>query len=118
VRRLLAFLTCGVMLLWPVAPAGAAEVLQVRSASLLQVGDRNRSYPVRLACIAIPAEREAEAAEWLRRELPRRARVNLRPTGSRDGTLVAEVTRLEDDMDLGRALVAADLARSTCPPTA
>lgn len=31
----------------------AAEVLQVREATLLQVGDRNRNYSVRLACIEV-----------------------------------------------------------------
>mgnify|MGYP006286328277 CR=1 FL=1 len=31
-------------------PAQAAEVLQVRSGSVLQIGDGNRNYTVRLAC--------------------------------------------------------------------
>ena len=33
--------------------AFAAEVLQVRSATLLQVGDRNRNYSVQLACVQV-----------------------------------------------------------------
>ncbi len=73
----------------------AAEVLQVRSGTLLQIGDGNRNYTVRLACLAVTPEANAEAVAWLRQQLPRRSRVNLRPVGSEDGILVARVNRLE-----------------------
>ena len=73
----------------------AAEVLQVRSGTLLQIGDGNRNYTVRLACLAVTPEANAEAVAWLRQQLPRRSRVNLRPVGSDDGILVARVSRLE-----------------------
>ena len=36
-----------------VSPASAAEVLQVRTPSLLQVGDRNRTYTVELPCLTV-----------------------------------------------------------------
>jgi hypothetical protein len=102
-------------LLPAVAPAAAAEVLQVRSGQLLQIGDQNRSYSVALACIAIPAGGDQAAAAWLRQELPRRTRVNLRPLGSEQGTLLAQVQRLpsgrsDSPTDLGAGLVAAGLA--------
>ena len=67
------------------AQALAAEVLQVRSATLLQVGDRNRTYSVQLACVQVEPEDEQQAQDWMRRALPRRRRVNLRPEGSADG---------------------------------
>jgi len=73
----------------------AAEVLQVRSGTLLQIGDGNRNYTVRLACLAVTPEANAEAVAWLRQQLPRRSRVNLRPVGSEDGILIARVNRLE-----------------------
>jgi hypothetical protein len=73
----------------------AAEVLQVRSGTLLQIGDGNRNYTVRLACLDVTPEANAEAVAWLRQQLPRRSRVNLRPVGSEDGILVARVSRLE-----------------------
>ena len=41
-----------------VASVQAAEVLQVRSSSLLQVGDHNRNYTVQLACLEVPAEQQ------------------------------------------------------------
>ena len=101
-------------LLLLVAPVGAAEVLQVRTSSLLQVGDHNRTYTVQLACLDVPAEAETEAVGWLRQQLPRRRRVNLRPVGSRDGQLLARVTPLGDSIDLSAGLVAAGLAGNSC----
>ena len=86
------------------AQALAAEVLQVRSATLLQVGDRNRTYSVQLACVQVEPEDEQQAQDWMRRALPRRRRVNLRPEGSADGVLLARVTPIGNDLDLGAAL--------------
>ena len=106
-------------------PAQAAEVLQVRSGSVLQIGDGNRNYTVRLACLGVTPEANTEAVAWLRQQLPRRSRVNLRPVGSEDGILVARVSRLEASSsgsgaspasgtlasaDLGQGLVDAGLA--------
>lgn len=95
----------------------AAEVLQVRSGTLLQIGDGNRNYTVRLACLAVSPEANSDAVAWLRQQLPRRSRVNLRPVGSQDGILVARVSRLESGAngqlpspDLGQGLVTAGLA--------
>jgi endonuclease YncB( thermonuclease family) len=111
-------LTCLVVLVLSWAGAAeAAEVLQVRSGRLLQIGDHNRTYTVELACIAIPGEGNAAATAWLRQQLPRRARVNLRPSGSNNGTLVARVERLDSGdgsirTDVATGLVAAGLATS------
>jgi len=94
------------------APAGAAaaEVLQVRGATLLQVGDSNRSYSVELACVAVDADQQDGAITWLRQQLPRRSRVNLRPIGNHDGILLARVQKLSDPQDLASGLIAAGLA--------
>jgi hypothetical protein len=94
------------------AASDAAEVLQVRSGTLLQVGDQNRSYSVELACLSLPADGDAAAVAWLRHELPRRTRVNLRPISSHDGTLVARVQPLGNPAgpDLSAGLIAAGLA--------
>jgi endonuclease YncB( thermonuclease family) len=90
--------------------AAAAEVLQVRGPTLLQIGDHNRSVPVQLACVQVE-DADAEAAmAWLRQEVPRRTRVNLRPVGSHDGVLVARVDKLGNAASLGSGLVDAGLA--------
>ena len=101
------------LLLWAV-PVQAAEVLQVRSSSLLQVGDRNRTYTVALACASVDPSQEADATAWLRQELPRRRKVNLRPVGSSEGQLMARVTPIGSEPDLSTGLIAAGLASNSC----
>ncbi len=92
----------------------AAEVLQVRSSTLLQIGDRNRNYSVRLACIAVDPVNEEAAVDLLKKAVPRRKRVNLRPEGNEDGVLIARVTPLDADQDLGVSLVSNGLATQSC----
>lgn len=112
-------LIVGVLLLVGLAaPASAAEVLQVRSSSLLQVGDHNRTYTIELACSSVQTSQEPEALSWLRQQLPRRRRVNLRPVGNRDGQLIARVTPIGDSQDLSTGLIAAGLATNSCGATA
>ena len=102
-------------LLWSPAPAAAAEVLQVRSATVLQVGDGNRNYTVELACIRVDQAQEQASIDWLRHELPRRSRVNLRPMGQDNGVLMAKVQKLGESQDLASGLVGVGLATSSCP---
>lgn len=92
----------------------AAEVLQVRSSSLLQIGDNNRSYTVQLVCMEVDPTNESAAKRWIKQELPRGKRVNLKPKGSKEGVLLAKVTPIGSDKELGEALVEKGLGRSTC----
>lgn len=94
--------------------AMAAEIQQVRGATLLQLGDSNRSYTVRLACVNVAVDQEDQATIWLRRFAPRGTRVNLRPIGEEKGTLVARVASLprgsRPGADFSVALLSAGLA--------
>lgn len=110
-------LSLAVLGLVPVA-AAAAEVLQVRSPSLLQVGDSNRSYTVELACITPVEDQREQAVAWLRQQLPRRSRVNLRPIGNHDGILLARVQKLGAAEDVSRGLIAAGYAEPLPEPAA
>ena len=92
----------------------AAEVLQVRSSSLLQIGDRNRNYTVQLACLEVNPADEQAALDWLKHALPRRRRVNLRPEASVEGILIARVTPLGEEQDLSAGLASAGLGRLSC----
>jgi hypothetical protein len=113
---MLAALLALALLLGVPAVGLAAEVLQVRGPTLLQVGDRNRSLGVELACLAVDPGRNAEATLWLRRHLPRGTRVNLRPMAEHDGLLVARVIRLGAGDDLSEGLITAGLASAApCP---
>lgn len=109
-------LVLALLLAWP-GSALAAEVLQVRTATLLQIGDGNRNYAVELACIGVEPADQTAAMAWLRQELPRRTRVNLRPYGEKGGLLLARVSRLDGERDMGTGLIAAGLAHAqTSPP--
>jgi len=103
------------LLAWP-GSVFAAEVLQVRQADLLLIGDHNRSYSVRLACVQPLEGKEAAALDFLRKQLPRGQRVNLMPMGSEGGLLLARVRPIGKTTDLSSQLVAAHLAElsSSC----
>ena len=92
----------------------AAEIQQVRSSTLLQIGDGNRSYTVKLSCLEVASSDEDAAVNFLRSELKRKRRVNLRPQGSNDGILLARVILVEREKDIGESLVQAGLANSSC----
>ena len=120
-RAAVSLVLAAAILLFCSADVAAAEVLQVRSGSLLQVGDHNRTYSVEVGCLRIPPDNNEAATAWLRQALPRRTRVNLRPLGNHDGTLQARVQRLANGdapvLDLGEGLIAAGLAEplTDCP---
>ncbi|HJN36424.1 MAG: nuclease [Prochlorococcus sp.] len=114
IRRLIGVVVCSFLLLLAPMPAEAAQILQVRSSSLLLIGDGNRTYTVRLACLDVDPVDEQAAVEWLRSALPRHKRVNLRPQGSTDGVLLARVAPIGDSEDLSVGLVDAGLAQLSC----
>ncbi len=92
----------------------AAEILQVTASNQLQIGDRNRSYTVELACVEVPPESQFAAIQWLKSNLQRKKRVNLRPVGSKDGILLARVVPVNSTLDIGASLVREGLATSSC----
>ena len=90
----------------------AAEVLQVRSSSVLQIGDRNRSYAVKLACIEVDPKDETSAKELLKKELTRNKKINIFPKGSMDGVLLAKVLTIDNDVE--EMLYANGLGKKKC----
>ena len=92
----------------------AAEVLQVRSSSLLQIGDRNRTYTVKLACLDVDPLNEKSVMRLLKAQLRRKTRVNLRPEGINNGVLLARVSLLENKIDIGQSIIDNDLGRNSC----
>jgi hypothetical protein len=88
----------------------AAEILSIRSATLLQVGDQNRSYGVQLACVMVSDAQRQEALNWLQQHGARGTKVNLRPISQSEGRLVAKVSVLKTGLDLGDAMVSRGLA--------
>ncbi len=83
----------------------SAEVLQVTSSSVLQIGDKNRNYQVKIFGIDIYSFKEKEATSWLREKLPRSSKVNLLPKGYEDGTLISEVIDLKSGEDISTEMI-------------
>ena len=92
----------------------AAEVLQVSSSSVLLIGDHNRTYTVKLACTEISPDLEEKSVIWLRKQLPRHTKVNLKPKGAVDGVLVAKVIPFDSNIDLTEKYIKEGLATNKC----
>ena len=92
----------------------AAEVLQVTSSSVLLIGDHNRTYTVKLACTEISPDLEEESVKWLKKQLPRHTKINLKPKGSVDGVLVAKVIPFNSNIDITEKYINEGLAMNKC----
>ena len=92
----------------------AAEILQVTSSSVLLIGDHNRNYTVKLACAEISPDLEEKSIKWLKQELPRHTKVNLKPKGSIDGVLVAKVIPFNSNIDITEKYINEGLAVNKC----
>ena len=97
-----------------VTKAYAAEILQVSSSSILIIGDNNRNYTVKIACAEIPPDLEEISVKWLRKELPRHTKVNLKPKGHVDGLLVAKVIPFNSSIDITEKYINEGLAGNNC----
>ncbi len=97
-----------------VSKVNSAEVLQVSSSSVLLIGDHNRTYTVKLACTEISPDMEEEAVSWLKKELPRNTKVNLKPKGSFDGALVARIIPFNSNIDITEKYINEGLATKNC----
>ena len=92
----------------------AAEILQVTSSSVLLIGDHNRTYTVKLACTEVSPDSEEKSVNWLKKQLPRHTKVNLKPKGSVDGVLVAKVIPFDSNVDITEKYISEGLARDKC----
>mgnify|MGYP001383031650 CR=1 FL=1 len=92
----------------------AAEILQVSSSSTLLIGDNNRNYTVKIACTEISPDLEEKSVQWLKKQLPRHTKVNLKPKGSVDGVLVAKIIPFDSNVDITEKYVNEGLATNKC----
>ena len=92
----------------------AAEILQVSSSSVLLIGDNNRTYTVKIACTEISPDLEERSINWLKKQLPRHTKVNLKPRGIVDGVLVAKVIPFNSNMDITEKYISEGLATNNC----
>ena len=94
--------------------AFSAEVLQVTSSSVLLIGDNNRTYTVKIACTEISPDLEEISINWLKKQLPRHTKVNLKPKGIEDGALVARVIPFNSSVDISEKYISEGLANKKC----
>tara|TARA_Y100001968_G_C19120764_1_gene601886 strand:- start:368 stop:712 length:345 start_codon:yes stop_codon:yes gene_type:complete len=107
------FLLILVCLLLPLS-AFSAEVLQIGNESTIIIGDQNRNYTVKIACVGIQASKEKETAQYLQEILPRHSKVNLKPKGYKNGTLISSVIKIDSKIDIGDQLISEDLGYNNC----
>ena len=103
-----------VSLFWFHSGVDAAEILQVTSSSVLLIGDHNRTYTVKLACTEITPDLEEKSLKWLKKQLPRHTKVNLKPKGSVNGVLVAKVIPFDSEIDITEKYINEGLATNKC----
>ena len=92
----------------------AAEVLQVSNSSILKIGDHNRNYTVKIACVEINSDSEEIAFNWLKKQLPRHTKINLKPKGSSNGVLEARVIPFNTNIDLTEQYINEGFAKNKC----
>ena len=92
----------------------AAEILQISSSNVVLIGDNNRTYTVKIACTEISSDLEEKSVVWLKKQLPRHTKVNLKPKGSLDGVLVAKIIPFNSNTDITEKYVNEGLATNTC----
>ena len=92
----------------------AAEILQVSSSSMLIIGDNNRNYTVKIACIEVSPELEEKSANWLKKQLPRHKKVNLKPKGTENGVLIAKIIPFNSNIDISDKYIKEGLAKNKC----
>ena len=92
----------------------SAEVLQITSSSNIKIGDQNRNYQIKIACIDTEESKEEQITNWLRSELPRHSKVNLLPKGYEDGVLLARIVKLKSGNDISESMSNLGLAEFIC----
>tara|TARA_Y100001968_G_C19399510_1_gene740262 strand:- start:1111 stop:1458 length:348 start_codon:yes stop_codon:yes gene_type:complete len=97
----------------PIA-TNAAEILQISNSSTLLIGDQNRNYTVKIACLDVADTDSTDVINLLNSELPRHSRVNLQPRGSKDGILYAKIITIPGNVDIAEKIVSNNLAINRC----
>ena len=92
----------------------SAEVLQINSLDKILIGDSNRIYEVKIACLEIDPSQKEIALKWLQSELPRRSRVNIKPKGFNDGVLVARLVNIKSNEDLANSIYLKGYGKLKC----
>jgi len=69
---------------------------------------------IAIACIETSPDIEEKSVNWLKKELPRHTKVNLKPKGSVDGLLVSKVIPFNSNIDIAEKYIKEGLATNKC----
>ena len=73
----------------------SAEILQIKSANTILVGDQNRDLTIGLFCVDVNENNEIEATNLLKSEFPRGSKVKIKPFGFKENVLLAKVFNIK-----------------------
>jgi len=93
----------------------SAEILQIKSSSIILVGDQNRNLTIGLFCVDVNENDELEAINLLKREFPRGSKVKIKPFGFKENILLAKVFNIKGTKEMTELLVANNLTSEICP---
>ena len=93
----------------------SAEILQIKSANTILVGDQNRNLTIGLFCVDVNENDELEATNLLKSEFPRGSKVKIKPFGFKENVLLAKVFNIKGTKEMTEILVAKKLTRENCP---
>ncbi len=110
---LLIFLFAITLCLTPISTS-AAKLLQIRSSSEIQVGDNNRTYTIKLACFDVKDSKEAAATNWLKANFKRGIKINFRPVSFKENLLIAHVSKLGSNKEIGESMAEAGFGIFSC----
>jgi len=97
-----------------ISKVNAAEIVQVINSSVLLIGDNNRTYTVKIACAEVRPDLEEKSLVWLKKQLPRHTKVNLKPKGSIDGMLIAKIIPFNTNFDISEEYIKEGFATNNC----
>ena len=92
----------------------AAEILQINNSNTILIGDQNRNLSINLVCSNVNLEDEIAALELLRIKFPRGTKVKIKPLGFKDNNLLAEIYKLNDNIEMNQLLYTNNLSDQVC----
>ena len=92
----------------------SAEILQINNSKTVIIGDQNRNLSINLACSNVDLEDEITALELLRIKFPRGTKVKIKPLGFKDNNLLAEIYKLNDNVEMNKLLYTNNLSDQVC----
>jgi len=92
----------------------AAELLQIKDANTILVGDQNRSLYLSLYCIDINENEKEEATEILKRNFPRGTKVKIKPYGYSSNRLFAKIFSIENETEMTELLKTFKSSEKNC----